>query len=355
MSPSKFREIFLDRILDLLWGEWSALGVSGGGSRLDEVWLIDPEATLVFSLEMARYEPRLFDEILDWLVMNGKWVDMSRLRGVLRKAPETTKRITSAVAHYVEQGAPTYKRKWSALGLLYRAGQKTLQTSLFLTKDGKPHPQPAKASPFFLDYGFIREGFVLRKMTRPVVVSKTSNLRFLLRALFGLGSRSECIAYLLTHEAGHPFEVAREIGLSTRGVQDALIELAESGLVLTRTKGKRKIEYWFSKRKWFEFILGPNVDEAKTPVWLNWISLYSALLSAWNVLNEVGKIPSDYMRSSKLREAMETIGLEFSKSGLDLPPVPGPEVAPDRYEQEFQTFISKVLGARPRQRPKMGP
>lgn len=346
MSQRRFKEFFLDNVLDFLWGEWSALGVSGGGSRPEDVWIIDPEATLIFSLEMARYEPRLFDEILDWLVVNGKWVDISRLRGILKEASETTKRLVSAVANYVSHDAPTHKRKWNALASLYRASQNAPETILFLTKEGKHHPPPNKASHILQDYGFLRETFVLRKMTRPVLVTRMSNLRFLLRALFGLGSRSECIAYLLTHEAGHPSEVAREIGLSTRGAQDTLIELSESGLVLTRVKGKRKIEYWLSQKKWFEFILGPNFDEMKTPVWLNWISLYSALLSVWNVLNEVEETKSDYMRSSKLREAMETINLEFSKSGLDLPPVPGPEVGPDRYEQEFQTFITKVLGAR---------
>lgn len=346
MPQKKFREFFLDNVLDFLWGEWSSLGVSGGGNRPEDVWIIDPEATLVFSLEMARYEPRLFDEILDWLVVNGKWVDISRLRGILGGAPETTRRLTGAVANYVSHEAPTYKRKWSALASLYRTSKNTPETSLFLTKEGKPHPLPKNSSHIFQDYGFLREVFVLRKMTRPVSVSKTSNFRFLLRALFGLGSRAECVAYLLTHEAGHPSEVAREIGLSIRGAQDTLIDLSESGLVLTRVKGKRKIEYWLSKKRWLEFVFRPNLEETKTPVWLNWIALYSALLGVWNILNEAEKTQSDYLRSSKLREAMGTISLEFSKSGLDLPPVPGPEIAPDRYEQAFQAFVTKVLEAR---------
>jgi hypothetical protein len=43
---------------------------------------------------------------------------------------------------------------------------------------------------------------------------------------------------------------------------------------------------------------------------------------------------------------MEIISREFIKSGLDVPAVPGPEIAPDKYEKEFQNFIMKVLGAR---------
>ncbi|MBW2184803.1 MAG: hypothetical protein JRF49_13220, partial [Deltaproteobacteria bacterium] len=83
MSQKSFKEFFLENILNFLWRQWSALGVAGG-ARTEDKWVIDPEALLVFSLEMARYEPRLFDEILDWLVVNGKWIDIQRLRGIIK-------------------------------------------------------------------------------------------------------------------------------------------------------------------------------------------------------------------------------------------------------------------------------
>ena len=44
-----------------------------------------PGAMLLFTLEMGRYEPRLFDEVLDWLVINGRWIDLQRLRGILHE------------------------------------------------------------------------------------------------------------------------------------------------------------------------------------------------------------------------------------------------------------------------------
>ena len=120
--------------------------------------------------------------------------------------------------------------------------------------------------------------------------------------------------------------------------------MAESGLVLTRDKGKRKIEYWLSQKKWWEFLLGANVED--NPIWLNWIALFIGLNNVWSVLNEAEKTESDYMRSSKLREAMESISLEFSKSGLAMPSIPGRDVRPEKYEVEFQNFVTKVLGAR---------
>lgn len=345
MSQINFKKFFLENILGFLWRQWSNLGVAGSASA-EESWVIDPEALLVFSFEFARYEPRLFDEILDWLVVNGKFIDIQRLRGIIKKEDEVTQRLVSAVACFLSHESKTYYRKWKALGLLKKADTNIQDEILFRTKDDKSYPKPKEESIIFHAHGFLREKFTLRKMSRPVSVSAVSNIRFLLRALFGIGSRAECVLYLLTHEAGHPSEVASAIGLSVRGTQDALIDLAISGLVLTRIKGKRKIEYWLSQKKWWEFISGMNYDEVRKAAWLDWIALYRALNNVWKVLSEVQETESDYMRSSRLREAMETISLEFSKSGLDLPPPPGKEIKPDKYEIEFQQFITRVLGAK---------
>ena len=139
MSRSGFKQFYLNQILDFLWRQWSALGVAGGG-RSEDMWLIDPEPTLIFSIAMARYEPRLFDEILDWLVINGRWIDGQRIRTLAKSENEETKRLLSAVSSYVSHESPVYKRKWGSLALMYKAGQDTRQTTLFLTKDGKEYP-----------------------------------------------------------------------------------------------------------------------------------------------------------------------------------------------------------------------
>jgi predicted transcriptional regulator len=342
MSQISFREFYLENILTFLWRQWSTLGVAGG-ARAEEKWVIDPESLLIFSLQITRYQPRLFDEILDWLVENSKWIDIQRLRGILKRKDAITKRLISTVASYVSQESKTNGRKWRTLSSLNKKKSGVADEMLFITKKGEPYPEVQHESAVFKEYGFIREDFSLRAMTKPVSVNTQSNIRFLLRTLFGIGSRAECILYLLTHEAGHPNEIANAIGVSARATQDTLIELAESGLVLTRIKGKRKIEYWLFQKKWWEFLFGVNFEEIKKPIWLDWISLYSALMNVWNVLNEIEKSKSDYMRSSKLRESMETISLEFEKSQLILPPIPGREVRPARYEEEFQNFIKRVL------------
>jgi hypothetical protein len=112
-------------------------------------------------------------------------------------------------------------------------------------------------------------------------------------------------------------------------------------------KGKRKIEYWLSHERWWGFLSEGSVTEIKKPIWIDWIALCGALSKVWTTLNEIAKEGlSDYMRSSRLREALEAVGNEFSKSGLDIPPIPGRNVKPQDYEEAFYKFIIKVFGAK---------
>jgi len=347
MSPKEFRDFFLENMLNFLWRQWSALGVLGEAKSSDP-WAVDPEPMILFTLEMGRYEPRLFDEILDWLVVNGRWIDIQRLRGILRQKDPEVMQLTGAVAAFLTQ--ETAERKWQNLAKFCKSkmwGDSDNAQSLFFNKDGKPQPPAEKPDFSFLSCGFNRPELELRGLTREVSITAQSTIRFLLRALFGVGSRAECLVYLLTHDGGHPAEVAKAIGLSVRGTQDALIDLSRSGLVLTRMIGKRKIEYWLSHERWWEFLSKGSVTEIRKPIWINWIPLYSGISKVWTAIKEINREGlTDYMRSSRLRESLEVVGNEFAKSGLDVPAIPGKNVGPQEYEKAFENFISQVFGAK---------
>jgi len=345
MLRKDFRDIFLDNILGFLWRQWSAIGVLGE-ARAREPWDINPEALLVFTLELGRYEPRLFDEVMDWLVTNGQWINIQKLRGILRESKDETCRLMGAVSEFLSSQGQ--ERKWENLTNLCFKNIPEEREPLFKLRYAKKHTAGIRQVPFdeiFSKYGFFRARLKPSGKSREVIPTAESNIRFMLRALFGVGSRAECILYLLTHDAGHPSEVAKAIGLSVRGTQDALIELSKSGLVLTRIKGKRKIEYWLSQERWWEFLSKGSFEEIKRPVWIDWISLFKALSTVWETLNEIQKTKSEYMKSSKLRDAMEIVGNEFARSGIDIPPIPGRGVRPENYAKAFEDFIIRVFGA----------
>ncbi len=343
MSQKNFKNIFFDNVIDFLWRQWSALGVLGS-SVAKENWAIDPEALLVFTLDMGRYDPRLFDEVMDWLVTNGQWIDMQRLRGILNKRNDNTRRLIGAASEFLSSQGQ--ERKWKNIAKLYEENIPKTDEILFKDKEARAVAllRSLEKDKSFVKYGFDRN--VLKPSGKSREVSPTSGptIRFMLRALFGVSSRAECILYLLTHDGGHPSELASAIGISTRGAQDALIELAKSGLVLTRSRGKRKIEYWLSQERWWEFLSRGSLDETKRPVWIDWIALYGALSEVWNALTEIQSTESGYLKSSRLRDAMEIVGNEFARSGIDIPAIPGPNVKPENYEKAFIEYIGWVFG-----------
>ncbi len=83
MNPSlgTSRDHLREVLLQFLWRQWSALGVAGY-TQTPDPWLIDPEALLLFSLPIARHDPRLFDEIIDWLQLNGSLISLQRLQAL---------------------------------------------------------------------------------------------------------------------------------------------------------------------------------------------------------------------------------------------------------------------------------
>jgi hypothetical protein len=81
---------------DLAWEQWSQLGVSAAPPAQREERATDPEALLLFTLHVGRYDPRLFDEVLGWLALNAPLISTQRLRNLCTDAtaPSPTQRWT---------------------------------------------------------------------------------------------------------------------------------------------------------------------------------------------------------------------------------------------------------------------
>ena len=74
ISLTEFKATVLNGLLEFLWRQWSSLGVAGQDVP-EERRVIDPEPLLLLSLTVCRYDARLFDEILDWLTVNGEFMN----------------------------------------------------------------------------------------------------------------------------------------------------------------------------------------------------------------------------------------------------------------------------------------
>lgn len=378
MSLIEFRDRFEEKIHGFLWRQWSALGVAGTAAGEDR-WILDPEALLLFTLESARSEPRLFDEVLDWLLKNGDRIDVQRLGNLREEDNDYPKPLLDGVALMLAEHETS--AKWSRMAR-FVPDPAAHKVPLIQLRTGAPMPNLRSHDPHFEKAGLLRSRFEARGLSQPIPMQAGPCIRFRLRAFFGIGIRAEALLYLLTHPESHADDVARSIGYSIPGVQQVLREMEESGLIHARRAGREK-RYWAEKERWSEFLELRFVDTqelaarseaarrlmtsetekgaretstlelearrraAEAPpqptepglrrlaaqrlmrpevAWVNWSRLYRGLARILRHFRQSGwEKLSDYMRSSEFVRTVESAkdDLEGAERGFYLPPQDG--------------------------------
>ena len=279
--PNKFRGAFLEGALDLLWRQWTTLGVAGHSEQEERV--IDPDALVLGTCVFGRHEPRLFDEMLDWLGLNGWCINVRRVWSLMKQYGYGCERVVACVAALQAKGAET--AKWRRLSLCaepVEAGAKL--EPLFYLANGRPQPAFGRPEPHFERYGFHRGKLELRGMSQAPNPELPANLMFRLRALFGVNARADILAYLLTHPDGHPPDMARQTGYFPKTVQMTLAEMAYSGKIHAARKGREK-HYQVEGAEWA--LLRAQGDPGTAwPKWVGWPQRFAAMTAVWRLAQD---------------------------------------------------------------------
>ncbi len=337
MKPSltEFRDEFQELLLDFLWRQWSALGVAGHAQPLDQ-WVIDPEALLLITCTLGRYDPRLFDEVLDWVKTNGTFINILRLKRIMRTEQFSGERVLAAVAGLMSSGSEILK--WKSLA---EAGQHGKESdALFFAKNGQPLPLVGKEDPHFARYGYKRGPIRSRDQSQAFRPTEQTNLMLQLRALFGINVRCEIVLYLLTHEAAHPSRIARDAYYFGRAVQNTLVDMAHSGVIHLRTAGREK-HYWIKLDTWAALL---NRTEP-FPKWVTWPPLFSALERIWLKLNDPKLLKADsLLQSSEVRHLMIEVRPLIERAGFDKALSDDRQYIGEAYLPVFLSDIRRLLG-----------
>jgi len=306
-----FRTELLDRLLDLSWSQWTTLGVSGRSP----VWkgsTIDPDALLLFSCTMARYDARLFDAILEWLHINGRFNSVPRIKRMLKEESFAGEPVLLAMA--AATSTSENEARWAGMK---RAGTKARRrkSPLFFSKKGAPLPVVREPDPNFARYGFVRDNFEERDVAKSFRPELPSNLLLRLRALLGVNARCEIFQFLLLNGHGSPRAMAKDCYYSPATISKALAEMSQSGFVVSRTEGRHRF-YSLVPQTWKELLLGDGSDMT----WIVWPRLFSALEQIWLFLDEpkLGA-QSELAQSSALRRILRrSVTSQLNRSGSNL-------------------------------------
>ncbi|MGH2864676.1 MAG: hypothetical protein ACRDJX_05445 [Solirubrobacteraceae bacterium] len=302
MDPTTFSNSLGERLLDFAWEEWAQMGISAVPRR-ESRWAQDPEALIVFTLQVARADPRLFDELLDWMLLNESLLSVRRLRAVCvdgadralvagsigwlaRRRPRARLRTTGQLA---PNGPPE---------LLFAGGASTVDPDPDFATAGlrRPNAEPSGKSHS-------------PDVTRPI------NLDFRLRRIFGVSIRAEVVRVLLCTTAPlmRASALARSTVYSKRNVHDSLTDLAAAEVVKVFTVGGEQ-RYEIDKSRWSAWLdLGPGGP----PAHHEWPQLFGVLrrILRWSQQPELTEA-SDYIKASRARQLLDELRPDLSFAGV---------------------------------------
>ena len=329
------KDRFQEQLFDFLWHRWSVLGIAGTTQSQGST-IIDPEALLLFSLSLCRYEQRLFDEIIDWLFSNGQFINVQRLQQMQLKYHFCSGPQLSAIAELLSKKS-SYRLKWAGLAKKYYQEPKE---PLFFDKSGNAFPYPAEkdANPEFLTHGLRRGKVNLRGYSQGFDLQNPSCLLLRLRAFLGINARSEILCLLASGQEAHPSQAARLTGYYQKTIQTTLVEMAQSGVILTRTSKKEK--FYRLKANTLDALLKPA---GISPQWLNWPPLLKAFETIWQKLDELSKQKLDsLLLYSELKKLMRSVHKYCSDVGIK-EVLPYEENLPrENFAHYFRDFLSAL-------------
>ncbi len=161
--------------------------------------VVDPEALIVATVQLARGDDRILGVALDWCVAYGEAVNSSRLRRIARSM-DASAALASFAATVRRSGGPT----WS---------------------EG-PVAKPLAGS--------LRGKVAVRDLSAP------ARLVWRLRSAFGVNARADVLALLLSCPAGTEMrvaDIARRAGFSKRNAAVAIESMRLAGVVEADRKG----------------------------------------------------------------------------------------------------------------------
>lgn len=294
-------------LLDFAWGEWAQLGVFAAVPP-PSPWAQDPEALLLLTLEVARNDPRLFDEVLDWIIVNEPLLSIRRLRALA--VDDEDQRLLDA-----------------ALGFAARHRPRARLTP-------RPHPTPIQLEglyhglsfpiddpdPAFAEAGFLRAAASPAGKARAPDLLAPVNLAFRLRQLLGVGVRSELVRTLLTIDAPRVSAgvITNATAFTKRNVQETLTALHLAGVVTIVSAGSDR-RYALDRERWAGLL---GLDPDGLPAHRDWPQLSLAVRRTLRWIEGVDPASTDYLVGSGARALLATVSDDLRYAGVPVAATP---------------------------------
>lgn len=301
MSISDVKQDLQSYLASFLWSQWAQIGVLATTDRNDR-WAADPEALLLLTFEVGREEPRLFDEVLDWLAVNERLISIQRLRNLARD--EEDHALIEAVVGWLGG-----RRRRARLEARAKAGGSTDLEPFFRSSQlSIADPDPA-----FLAQGFVKAKSEPSGKSQAPQILLPINFAFRLRLLLGIGARAEAMRVLLTIDAprANTQAIAASTAYTKRNVQEAVSSLNAADALDAFQVGNEQ-RFSAPRDRWSHFL--KLDDPPRHEDWPQVFAVYRKVLR-W-LADPTHKDLSDYMLSSEARTLVEDVTPDLQFAGI---------------------------------------
>lgn len=328
MKAAQIRDEIISGSVALAWDQWSQLGVSAAAPKHREERAADPEALLLFTLEVGRHDPRLFDEVLDWLALNEQLVSVHRLRNLCANPTDT-----ALVAAALEWSARSRGRGRPPLNSTRAAPLEPLFPSL---------PTPAgKLDESFAQHGLARPALTASRKSQHPRLRDPVSFAFRLRRLLGVGVRAEVVRTLLTIRAPRLSGkiITASAAFAQRNVREGLTQLLEAGVIEVVEIADDR--YYSIHHTDWATLLG-MAAAPDLPLHYDWIPTYRTLtrILRWLQQPSIDDL-SPYIRASQARTLVDEIATDLQHAGA---PVGLYSALGLDFWDEFAEIVRAVIG-----------
>lgn len=258
MSLLSFKEELHEAIQDLLWRQWSRLGVAGYADEEASALVLDPEALLLFTSRWCSTEDRLYDAVVQWLSLRGGLINVSRLKALQK---QSAWKVPSLLGKMAAEPALQDDKRWQRIAEEWRdSSEEGMPEQSLLAAEGKAPLSTRKVS---------------RRLPQGAA---TALLR--LRASVGVSARAEVLLLLMLSPYCPATELSARSGYSRSALHELLKEMVQGEAIEQETETPRgNCLLLRDAALWRAMLHLPETTEFP-----HWQHLYDALGLLWKTL-----------------------------------------------------------------------
>lgn len=258
MSLLSFKEELHEAIQDLLWRQWSRLGVAGYADEEASALVLDPEALLLFTSRWCSTEDRLYDAVVQWLSVRGGLINVSRLKALQK---QSAWKAPSLIGKMSAEPSLQDDKRWRRIAEEWQdSSEEEMPDASLLAAESKAPLSTRKVS---------------RRLPQG---ASTALLR--LRASVGVSARAEVLLLLMLSPYCPAAELSARSGYSRSALHELLKEMVQGESIEQETDTPRGTCLLLRDAALWRALLHLS-EKADFP---HWQHLYDALGLLWETL-----------------------------------------------------------------------